>query len=312
MSTPLRTARAVLFLCCALPAALLAEKPFNFADTPGQLPKTVVPRHYTLRIQPDLAARTTVGQATIELEVLQPATELVLNANDLSIDSAALLDDPAAPRPLAARLDPAKQTLTLTRHPRPPADTRSLSPTAARSARRPRDSSSTNTPRPPATNSCSARRFEPTDARRVFPCWDEPVYRATYDITLVVAEKLMAVANMPAVSEKSLGNGWKEVVFARTPAMASYLVALYAGEFETVEGEQDGVKLRIITTEGKRASAAYALESTKRILAYYNKYFGVPLPAAQARPDRRAQRLRHLRRHGKLGLHHLYRHRAAL
>lgn len=121
-------------------------------------------------------------------------------------------------------------------------------------------------------------QFEPTDARRVFPCWDEPVYRATHDITLVVPEKLMAVANMPIERETRLPGGLKEVVFARTPAMASYLVALYAGEFEAVEGEQDGVKLRILTTEGKKASALYALESTKRLLACYNQYFGVKYP----------------------------------
>ena len=111
MLTTLRSARAVLLACC-LPAALFAEKPFAFTDTPGQLPKTVVPRHYTLRIQPDLTARTTTGTATIELEVLQPVSELVLNANELAIDSAGLLDDPAAPRALTPRLDPAKQTLT--------------------------------------------------------------------------------------------------------------------------------------------------------------------------------------------------------
>ena len=123
-------------------------------------------------------------------------------------------------------------------------------------------------------------QMEPTDARRVFPCWDEPVHRATYDVTLVVPAQLMAVSNMPVVRETALGTGLKEVVFARTPAMASYLVALYAGEFEAVEGEQDGVQLRIITTEGKRASAAYALEATRRLLAYFNDYFGVryPLP----------------------------------
>jgi aminopeptidase N len=278
MRTLLRTARAVLIVCC-LPAALLAEKPFSFADTPGQLPKTVVPRHYTLRIQPDLAARTTAGTATIELEVLQPVQELVLNAHELAIDSVTLDDDPAAPRPLAPRLDPAKQTLSL--------------PVALPAGRhtitiRYRGKIGTQAegffvdkyPTPTGDKLMLGTQFEPTDARRVFPCWDEPVYRATYDVTLVVPEKLMAVANMPAVGEKSLGTGWKEVTFARTPAMASYLVALYAGEFETVEGEQDGVKLRIITTEGKRATATYALESTKRILAYYNEYFGVhyPLP----------------------------------
>src|SRR5437879_3270550 len=112
MLTSLRPAVAVLITCC-LPAALLAEKPFAFADTPGQLPKSVVPRHYTLRIAPDLVARTTAGTAIIELEVLQPVTELLLNANELTIDSAALTDNPAAPSPLVPRLDPAKQTLTL-------------------------------------------------------------------------------------------------------------------------------------------------------------------------------------------------------
>src|ERR1019366_7086075 len=96
----------------------------------------------------------------------------------------------------------------------------------------------------------------------------------------VVPEKLLVVGNMPIVRETPLTGGLKEVVFARTPAMASYLVALYAGEFETVEGEQDGVKVRIVATEGKRPTALYALECTKRILAYYNQYFGVryPLP----------------------------------
>lgn len=276
MFTSLRTASVVLLLCC-LPAVLLAEKPFTFADAPGQLPKTAVPRHYTLRIQPDLAARTTMGTATIELEVLQSVTELVLNAHELAIDSAALLDNPSAPRPLTPQLDPAKQTLTL-----PvalPAGRHVITITyRGRIGKQAEGFFVDKYPTPTGDKLMLGTQFEPTDARRVFPCWDEPVYRATYDITLVVPEKLMAVANTPIMHETPLAGGLKEVAFARTPAMASYLVALYAGEFETLEGEQDGVKLRIITTEGKRASAAYALESTKRILAYYNEYFGTPYP----------------------------------
>src|SRR5258708_107955 len=272
---PLRVLLAVF----VLPAALFAEKPFAFAGTPGQLPKDVVPRHYALRIQPDLDARTTTGTARIELEVLQPVRELVLNAHELAIDSAALADNPAAPGPLTPRLDPAKQTLTL------PVELSAGRHTITIAYRGKIGTQAEGFfidkyPTPTGDKLMLGTQFEPTDARRVFPCWDEPVYRATYDITLVVPEKLMAVANTPIVRETALSGGLKEVVFARTPAMASYLVALYAGEFETVEGEQDGVKLRIITTEGKRASAAYALECTKRILAYYNRYFGVryPLP----------------------------------
>ncbi len=270
-----------LALALALPATLAAERPFSFADTPGQLPKTAVPRHYALRIQPDLAARTTTGTARIEFEALQPVHELVLNALELDITSAVLLDDPAHPRPLATRLDPARQTLTLAA----PEGLAAGSHTIALAYRGRIGTQAQGIfvdqyPTPSGDKLMLGTQMEPTDARRVFPCWDEPVYRATYDVTLVVPEKLLAVANMPVVRETPLAGGLKEVVFARTPAMASYLVALYAGEFETVEGEQDGVKLRIVTTEGKRPTALYALECTKRILAFYNQYFGIryPLP----------------------------------
>jgi len=275
----LRPCGVFLVLLCLLPAALRAERPFSFADTPGQLPKGVVPRHYTLRLQPDLQDRTTFGTARIELDVHEPVTAVVLNVNQLAIDSAELADDPAAPQVLAPVIDTDRQTLTLPVTLAPGPHTISLTfrgkiGTAAEGF------FIDKYPTASGEKLMLGTQFEPTDARRVFPCWDEPVYRASYDITLVVPEKLMAVSNMPIARERVTGGGLKEVVFNRTPAMSSYLVALYAGEFEAVEGEQDGVQLRILCTEGKRASAVYALEATKRILAYYNEYFGIryPLP----------------------------------
>ena len=120
--------------------------------------------------------------------------------------------------------------------------------------------------------------MEATDARRMFPCWDEPVFRATFELAAVVPATFMAVSNMPASKETPLGDGRKEVGFAPTPPMASYLVAFAAGEFEAIEDELAGVKLRIITTEGKKEQGRYALDATKKILAFYNEYFGVPYP----------------------------------
>lgn len=272
------------FLCLALAFLVAglarAEKPFSFAETPGQLPKTVIPRHYTLRIQPDLDARSTTGTARIDVEVTQPVREFVLNALALEITSASLAGGAnSLPRELPTQIDAKKQTLTVSFPETLPAGKYTLVFTyRGKIGTQAEGFFIDKYPTPSGDKLMLGTQCEATDARRIFPCWDEPVYRATYDITLVVREKLMAVANMPATGEKSLGDGWKEVTFARTPSMASYLVALYAGEFETVEGEQDGVKLRIITTEGKRASATYALESTKRVLAYYNAYFGVPYP----------------------------------
>lgn len=269
-------------LALVLSPFLGAETAFRFADTPGQLPKLARPHHYELQLQPDLVARTTVGTARIELELLEPVHELILNALDLSIDSASLLDDPAHAQTFTPRVDPEKQTLTLALPPAAPALStgRHIITISYRGKIGTQAQGFFVDKYPTASGEklMLGTQMEPADARRVFPCWDEPVYRATYDITLVVPPKLMAVSNMPIARETSRADGLKEVAFARTPAMASYLVAIYAAEFEAVEGEQDGVKLRILTTEGKRESARYALESTKRILAYYHEYFGVSYP----------------------------------
>ncbi|MDB6124332.1 MAG: pepN, partial [Pedosphaera sp.] len=112
----------------------------------------------------------------------------------------------------------------------------------------------------------------------MFPCWDEPVFRASFELTVVVPEKHLAISNMPVEREKKLGDGLKEVKFGRTPSMASYLVVLVSGELEELKGEVEGVDIRIITTEGKKEQAHYALDATKKVLAYYNDYFGIKYP----------------------------------
>jgi aminopeptidase N len=120
-------------------------------------------------------------------------------------------------------------------------------------------------------------QFEATDARRMFPCWDEPSFRARFQLTALVPEKFLAVSNMPIEAEKKIG-AKKEVRFMLTPSMASYLVVFCAGELDTIEGEQDGVKLRVVTTRGKAEQGRYALETEAKILHYYNDYFGTPFP----------------------------------
>src|ERR1019366_3824212 len=105
LRTLVRLALCLGALGGAAVSPLRAEKPFAFADTPGQLAKAAMPRHYDLRIQPDLAGRTTIGTVRVDLEVLTPVPELVLNALQLEITAAALVDDPARPQPLTARLD---------------------------------------------------------------------------------------------------------------------------------------------------------------------------------------------------------------
>ena len=120
-------------------------------------------------------------------------------------------------------------------------------------------------------------QMEPTDARRMFPCWDEPSFRARFRLTTTVPADFTAVSNMPIEREQKTDGG-KEVRFGETPPMASYLVVFCAGELDAIEGEADGVKIRVVTTKGKAETGRYALESAEKILHYYDEYFGIKFP----------------------------------
>jgi aminopeptidase N len=273
--------RALPILCgAALILALgvaQAEEPFVFDKTPGKLPKNVVPRHYAVRIEPDVEAATLRGEETIELDVRKSVREIVLNSLELEIDAAFLLGDVEIP--LTSRLDAARQTLTL-------ALPRQLIPGKyeihlrfhGKLREQPQGLFISRYQADGTQKRALVTQMEATDARRMFPCWDEPVYRATFRLSAVVPEKHVAVSNMPVEMERSVGNERKEVVFAKTPSMVSYLVAFAAGEFEELRDEIDGIQLRILTTAGKREQARYAMEATKQILPFYNEYFGTKYP----------------------------------
>lgn len=273
LARSIRTALTLIFL---LPVVVCAELPFSYDTTPGRLPKTIVPRHYELRVKPDVATLKFSGSVETEIEVLEATEVVVMNALNLEIDSVRF-DGAEAP----FSLNRERQTLTVTL-PAPAENGRHTFSATFRGTIQPQaqglffDKYTTDS----GEKLMLGTQFEVADARQVFPCWDEPVFRATFSLTVVVPEKFLAVSNMPVIRDTVLADGWREVAFDRTPSMSTYLLALFAGEFETLEDEHDGIALRIITTEGKRDSGAYAMESTKRILSYMNDYFGVryPLP----------------------------------
>ncbi len=282
MRTPRWLGILVFLIIIAAGFGVRAEAPFSFQTTPGQLPKTVFPLHYDLRIEPDLDKFITHGSVTIEIEVTKPVKEIVLNALEMEITKAVLAEQKSVEKPLTPRLDPDKQTLTLALPAEiPPGKYLLKLEFTGRLGERAQGLFRVRYSTPSGEKKLMlGTQMEPTDARRMFPCWDEPVFRATYDLTVVVPQKHLAVSNMPIEREHRLGNGLKEVKFARTPPMASYLVVLVSGELEELKGEAEGVQIRIITTEGKKEQGRYALEVTKKVLAYYNDYFGVryPLP----------------------------------
>lgn len=271
--------RFLFLICLFIFAAILsaaADQPFSFAATPGQLPKTVVPRRYAIRIEPDLEKLTTRGSVAADIEVLQPVNEISLNALDLKITKAALQQENGLTVGVKAKLKPEKQLLVLGLSKKIHAGKYRLTlEFSGNISEQAEGCFYAKYSTPNGRKIMLATQMEPTDARRVFPCWDEPVFRAKFDMTAVLPENFKAFSNMPIQSETRLKNGRKEVAFATTPPMSSYLVALIAGELETLEDEAEGVKLRVVTTEGKSAQGRYALDAAKKLLAYYNDYFGI-------------------------------------
>ena len=265
-------------VCIAFAASMKAEKPFDFATTPGKLPKHVVPTDYAIRIVPNIEKLTFTGTETIELSVRAPVRELVLNALEIEIASAEI-DDRTLPKS-AVKIDRKNELITIALPSKLPGGDHNLALTFSGKinqqgqglfyARYQEQGTA-------ATKTMLGTQFEATDARRLFPCWDEPSFRARFQLTAVVPENWLAISNMPVESETTIDKG-KEVRFGTTPPMASYLNVFVAGELESVETQSGGVQIRVITTKGKAEWGRHALESSAEILQYYNDYFGVPYP----------------------------------
>ncbi len=242
----------------------------------------MVPLHYSLTLKPDMKALVFQGREAVDIKVLVPTRRLILNQLGLQISGASLA--PAggsrSQRP-SVQTDDAAQTLTLTFPAALPAGPYRL--TLAYSGRIGRQGQGLYVVRyrsGQGEQQMLATQMEATDARRMFPAWDEPAFRATFRMNAVVPQQLMAVSNTPITQERRLPGGLKGVSFGQTPPMASYLVVLVIGDLEAISGQAAGVKLRVVTVRGKKQQGRYAMGVMQKILPYYDTYFGVryPLP----------------------------------
>ncbi|OAY71244.1 Aminopeptidase M1-B [Ananas comosus] len=121
-------------------------------------------------------------------------------------------------------------------------------------------------------------QFEAVDARRCFPCWDEPAFKATFKITLEVPSELVALSNMP-VAEEKVDGVVKTLSFEESPIMSTYLVAIVVGLFDYIEDNlPDGTKVRVYCQVGKSSQGKFALDVAVKSLQLYENYFAVPYP----------------------------------
>jgi aminopeptidase N len=261
-----------------LPVDARAEQTFSFDTTPGKLPKIAVPSHYAIELAPDLKALTAAGSEVIDIEVGETTWRLQLNAADLGISDASI-DDGAQRAEIA--LDPKAETATLTfpnailkgPHKLRLSFVAKINPFG-------RGLFFADYPTAAGSKRMISTQLEPADARRIFPCWDEPAFKATFALTVTVPQTFLAVSNMPIAKEEQLAGGNKRVIFPPTPKMSSYLFVLSAGELERITADANGVTVGVVTTAGKAEKGRFALENAVKLLDWYNDYFGskYPLP----------------------------------
>ena len=266
---------ALMLLLALATGRVMAEPVFSFGATPGKLPKAVVPIHYALDITPDPDKLTFSGSESVNIEVREPTERLVLNAVDITIGAGAV-EGEAAPQITS---DPAAQTVTFA-FPHPIAAGRHqlrISFTGHIN-RFGRGLFVVDYPTAEGRKRMISSHLEPADARRIFPSWDEPAFKASIALTVTVPQAFLAVSNMPVVSEEPVGDGKKRVAFQPTPRMSSYLFVLAAGELERAAADADGVTVGVVATRGKGEHGRYALDTAVGLLRYYNEYFGIAYP----------------------------------
>ena len=244
------------------------------------LPSTVVPQHYDLEFVPDLEQFTFAGKAAVQVTVNEEVSAIELHVKEVEIDSAVLVVADGSSIAATVSYDKEEERATLALASKAPAGAAVLQ----MEFRGVLNDQMAGFYRSKYTDSkgeekwMAVTQFEATDARRAFPCWDEPSLKATFGVTLVVPEHLQALGNMP-VAERSTTAGLTRVTFQKTVVMSSYLLAFVVGDFDCVSAQtKGGVAVSVYTLKGKMEQGRFALSVATRTLDLFCEYFEIDFP----------------------------------
>ncbi len=251
------------------------------AATDPRLPSGVSPRHYEIELRLDIATTSFTGRVTIEIDCGRVTDEIVCNAADLAVSELTLEVDGVSSSP-RFRLDADTERLHVHTDESLPAGPARLmiefSGTLNNMLRG--FYRSTYIDRDGAEQVMAATQFQSTDARRAFPCWDEPAYKATFQSTLVVDPDHLAVSNTAIVSDTIDVDGLRRVRFAPTMPMSTYLVAFVVGPLEATDPiDVGGVPVRVVHRPGQGHLTGFALEVARHALAFYEDYYDIAYPS---------------------------------
>ena len=262
-------------LCRQAQAAPQLPAPFAFDSAPGRLPKNVVPLAYSIAITPDAAALTIAGHESIELDFRQATATIQFNSIDETLADVRLDGKPV--KTVASDDKAQLSTITLDKPAQPGRHRLSFSYVGRIGTGQVGLYAQPFVKPDGDKDLLLTTQFEATDARRMFPCWDEPAFRATFQLTVTTSAAWATYSNMP-IARRTVHGDLATTVFERSPKMASYLVEFTAGRLAQIGGQSAGTELNVVAVKGQEQGGAAALANARQILADYNGYFGLRFP----------------------------------
>ncbi|MCU1284746.1 MAG: pepN 2 [Acidobacteriales bacterium] len=245
------------------------------AASAQRLPQNVTPINYKLTFGPDLKTATFTGDEVLSATLARASNSITMNSAEIKISSATVTSGSTS-QPATVSYDEKQEQVTLTT-PKPiPAGPATI---AIKYTGILNDQLRGFYLSKSKTRNYATTQFENTDARRAFPSFDEPAFKATFDITLIVDKGDTAFSNGREISDTPGPGADKHTVkFATTAKMSTYLVAMVVGDLVCQSGEVDGIPLRVCATPDKAPLLGFSLEATKNIVHFYNQYYGIKYP----------------------------------
>lgn len=240
---------------------------------------TVLPLHYQLHFFPEPDAFQ--GKETITLQITKPTKSITINAQGLVLREVKLSagkSQTKALSPLSEEYHKKEQTVCISFSQEiAPGEVQLAFEFAAKYGKVDGLYRSTYL-QGKSKKKMLTTQFEAPYARKAFPCIDHPAAKATFSVAITIDQHLQAVSNTMTAEEKPEEEGKKTVVFKTTPKMSTYLLYLGVGEFEIIEMQHQKTLLRLLTTPGKAQKGKFSLELAKKILSFFEEYFGIPYP----------------------------------